>query len=226
MIRAMLLAAGRGERMGTLTATTPKPLLELAGRPLIEHHLERLGAAGITEVVINVSYLGDRIETRLGDGARFGLAIRYSREPGAPLETGGGIRRALPLLGPAPFLVVNSDVWTDLDFRTLPVLPAGLAHLVLVPNPDHHPHGDFALHSDRVSVEETARHTFSGIAIYRPALFDGVSEERFPLAPLLRAACARGQVTGELYEGRWIDVGTPERLARAERAALNRASDG
>ncbi|MBI4696887.1 MAG: nucleotidyltransferase family protein [Gammaproteobacteria bacterium] len=225
-MRAMLLAAGRGERMGALTATTPKPLLDLAGRPLIEHHLERLRSAGITEVVINVSYLGDQIEARLGDGGRFDLAIRYSREPGAALETGGGIRRALSLLGDAPFLVVNSDVCTDFDFRTLPARPAGLAHLVLVPNPDHHPRGDFALHGDRVSTDETSRHTFSGIAIYRPVLFDGIAEERFPLAPLLRAACARGQVTGQLYRGRWIDVGTPERLLRAGHAVLDQPLGG
>lgn len=223
-MRAMLLAAGRGERMRTLTAAAPKPLLELAGRPLIEHHLLGLRAAGIAEVVINVSYLGEQIETRLGDGSRFGLAIRYSRESGTPLETGGGIRRALPLLGGAPFLVVNSDIWTDFDFRGLPASPSGLAHLVLVANPDHHPHGDFALRGDRVHVEGDTRLTFSGIGVYRPELFTGIDEERFPLAPRLRAACAEGRVTGTYYAGAWIDVGTPDRLTRARIAVRSEAA--
>ena len=217
-MRAMLLAAGRGERMGAFTAATPKPLLEIAGRPLIEHHLIRLRAAGISEVVINVSYLGEQIEARLGDGSRFDVALHFSREPGEPLETGGGIRRALTMLGPEPFLVVNSDVWSDFDYRRLPESPAGLAHLVLVPNPAHHPLGDFALDGGRVHAEGAPRHTFSGIAVYRPELFVGLQEGRFPLAPILRAACAQGRVTGMLFEGLWIDVGTPDRLSRADAA--------
>jgi MurNAc alpha-1-phosphate uridylyltransferase len=225
-MRAMLLAAGRGERMGALTATTPKPLLELAGRPLIEHHVSRLRAAGITEVVINVSYLGEQIEAHLGDGLRFGISIRYSREPGAPLETGGGIKRALPLLGPAPFMVVNSDVWTDFDYRLLPAAPAGLAHLILVPNPDHHPQGDFGLRDDFVVPDAMHRHTFSGIGVYRAELFANATDAHFPLAPLLRAACADRQVTGALFEGLWLDVGTPERLARAHASASEPAVRG
>ena len=214
---AMILAAGRGERMRPLTDHTPKPLLEAGGRPLIGHHLTALAAAGVREVVINHAHLGAQIEAALGDGAVYGLRIRYSPEETA-LETGGGIFQALPLLGPGPFLVVNGDVWTDLDLGHLRLAGQDLAHLVLVPNPSHHPAGDFVLADGRVVPEGPARLTFSGIGVYRAALFEGCAPGRFPLAPLLRAAIAAGRVSGEMHAGRWTDVGTPERLAALDRA--------
>jgi len=214
---AMILAAGRGERMRPLTDHRPKPLLEAGGRPLIDHHLTALAVAGIREVVINHAHLGAQIEAALGDGAAYGLRIRYSPEETA-LETGGGIFQALPLLGPGPFLVVNGDVWTDLDLGHLRLAAQDLAHLVLVPNPSHHPAGDFVLADGRVVAEGPARLTFSGIGVYRAALFDGCVPGRFPLAPLLRAAIAAGRVSGEMHAGRWTDVGTPERLAALDRA--------
>jgi MurNAc alpha-1-phosphate uridylyltransferase len=215
----MILAAGRGERMRPLTDSTPKPLLPLAGRPLIEYHLWALAAAGVREVVINHAHLGHRLEDALGDGSRWGLAIAWSPE-GEALETGGGIFRALPLLGEAPFIVVNGDVWTDFDFSGLPAEPAGLAHLVLVDNPAHHPAGDFVLDRGRVREGGGPRLTFSGIGVYRPALFAGCAPGRFPLGPLLRAAMPRDEVGGEHYRGRWVDVGTPERLAALEAELL------
>lgn len=207
----MILAAGRGERMRPLTDHTPKPLLRAGGRALIEYHLEALAAAGIRDVVVNHAHLGARIEAVLGDGGRYGLRIRYSAE-GEALETGGGIRHALPLLGEQPFLVLNGDIWTDYPYGRLPVEPAGLGHLVLVDNPDHHPEGDFALHGGRVLAQGEPRLTFAGIAVYRPALFAEHAPGRFPLAPLLRAAMADARIGGEHYRGRWVDVGTPERL--------------
>jgi MurNAc alpha-1-phosphate uridylyltransferase len=215
----MILAAGRGERMRPLTDTLPKPLLPLAGRPLIEYHLRALAAAGVREVVINHAHLGHRLEEALGDGSRWGLAIHWSPE-GEALETGGGIFRALPLLGEAPFIVVNGDVWTDFDFSGLPAAPAGLAHLVLVDNPAHHPAGDFVLARGRVREGGGPRLTFSGVGVYRSALFAGCAPGRFPLGPLLRAAMARDGVSGEHYRGRWVDVGTPERLAALEAELL------
>lgn len=208
----MILAAGRGERMRPLTDHTPKPLLPAGGRPLIEYHIDALARAGFVDLVINHAHLGRRIEEALGDGSRFGVRIRYSPEQPA-LETGGGIFRALGLLGPAPFLVINGDIWTDLPFERLPREPVGLAHLVLVPNPDHHPDGDFVLDGMRIRVEGAPRLTFSGIGVYRPELFAGCTPGPFRLAPVLRAAMARGEVTGEHYDGRWLDIGTPERLA-------------
>jgi MurNAc alpha-1-phosphate uridylyltransferase len=213
----MILAAGRGERMRPLTDHTPKPLLPVAGRPLIVWHIERLAAAGITELVINHAHLGPQIEQVLGDGARWGVRIRYSPEgEGRALETGGGIYRALPLLGERPFLVINGDVWTDIDLGRL-ALPAGaLAHLVLVDNPAHHPAGDFRLAAGRLRPDGAPRLTFSGVGVYAPALFDDCAPGAFPLAPLLREAIARDRVTGEHHRGRWIDVGTPERLAGLE----------
>jgi N-acetyl-alpha-D-muramate 1-phosphate uridylyltransferase len=207
----MILAAGRGERMRPLTDHTPKPLLMAGGRPLIVHHLERLAAAGITRVVINHAHLGEQIEAALGDGGRFGLTIRYSPE-GRALETGGGIFRALPLLGDGPFLVVNGDVWTDLDLARLRLAEGRLAHLVLVDNPEHHPRGDFPLADGLVFAEGEPRLTFSGIGVYSPALFEGCRDGAFPLAPLLRAGMARGLVSGEHHRGRWLDIGTPARL--------------
>ena len=210
----MLLAAGRGERMRPLTDAAPKPLLTVGGKRLIEYHLERLAAAGFDEVVINTAWLGDMIEATLGGGKRYGLAITYSHERPEALETGGGIFHALPLLGSAPFLLVNGDVWTDIDFGALrrdP--PAGsLAHLVLVSNPPQHPRGDFVLDQGRVSESEGLRHTYSGVGIYRPELFAGCEPGKFPLLPLLRRAIAAGRLTGELHAGRWYDIGTVERL--------------
>lgn len=221
-MKAMILAAGRGERLRPHTDHTPKPLLPVAGKPLIQHHIEALVAAGITELVINHAWLGDQIEATLGDGTPFGANIRYSAEGAAALETGGGIFRALSLLGDEPFLVVNGDVVTDFDFRRLPQRPAGLAHLVLVPNPPHHPAGDFALNGGQVAASGEPLWTFSGIAVYHPRLFAGCHDGAFPLAPLLRQAMAEGQVTGELYQGLWIDVGTEQRLQEAETALMSR----
>jgi MurNAc alpha-1-phosphate uridylyltransferase len=210
----MILAAGRGERMRPLTLTRPKPLLEVAGRALIEHHLASLAAAGFHSIVINLSWLGAQIRAHLGDGAAFGVAVEYSEEGPEPLETGGGILRALPLLGSGPFLVVNGDVWTDYPYAKLRGrLAAGdLAHLVLVPNPDHHPDGDFVLASGRMVESAAERLTFSGVGIYRPELFAG-RDGTFRLAPLLRAAARDGRVSAEKYDGAWHDIGTPERLA-------------
>lgn len=212
----MILAAGRGERMRPLTDRVPKPLLPVAGRPLIVHHLLALAAAGITDIVINHAHLGDRIEQQLGDGRAYGVALRYSAEPDGALETGGGILQALPLLGSAPFVVVNGDVWSDFPYARLPRQPAGLAHLVLVDNPPHHPHGDFSLVAGRVRPRAATTLTYSGIAVLTPALFAGCRPGRFPLAPLLRAASDHDQVGGEYWPGRWVDVGTPERLQALE----------
>lgn len=211
---AMILAAGRGERLRPLTDHTPKPLLRAGAHSLIEYHLLALAAAGVDHVVINLGHLGEQIPAALGDGRRYGLAIDYSDERDAVLETGGGICKALPLLRTDPFLVVNGDIWTDLDRRRLPATITGVAHLVLVANPPHNPHGDFALDHGRVTEVQPGKAgwTFSGIGIYRRALFADCTGGRFPLAPLLRRAIAAGEVSGERYEGRWIDVGTLERL--------------
>ena len=213
---AMLLAAGRGERMRPLTDTTPKPLLEVAGKALIEYHLEALQQAGIGEVVINHAWLGEVIEARLGDGSRYGLRITYSPEVPAALETAGGIIQALPLLGEAPFLVINSDIWTDYTLQRLPRDPEGLAHLVMVDNPVQHPDGDFRLEGGRLYDEGEPRLTYSGIGVYRPELFAGLAPGVRPLAPLLREAMRKGQVSGEHYTGAWYDIGTPERLAELD----------
>jgi MurNAc alpha-1-phosphate uridylyltransferase len=217
-MRAMILAAGRGERMRPLTDHTPKPLLAVAGKSLIVRHLEALARCGVQEVVVNHAWLGEKIEAALGDGARFGLRIRFSPEAQA-LETAGGIANALQWLGDAPFAVVNADVFTDFDLCRLracaeDMLRTGdLAHLVLVDNPPHHPQGDFALREDRVLSEGEARLTFSGIGVYSPQLFSGIAPgTRAALAPLLRAAMARGQVGGEHFRGAWDDIGTPARL--------------
>ena len=223
----MILAAGRGERMRPLTLERPKPLLEVGGRPLIEQHLAALIAAGFTQIVVNLSWLGEKIRDHLGDGSRYGVQIAYSDEGPEPLETGGGIFRALPLLGTAPFVVVNGDVWTDYPFAALRTALAAsdLAHLVLVANPAHHPRGDFVLEAGRV-VERDApaemasgqRWTFSGIGVYRPELFAGCSDGSFRLAPLLRAAARQDRVGAESYPGLWSDIGTPERLAELDRS--------
>lgn len=212
LMKAMILAAGRGERMRPLTDSVPKPLLVVRGRPLIEHHIAALAQAGITELVINLGWLGERIRAELGDGQRLGVTIAWSEEGYPPLETGGGIRQALPLLGEAPFWLVNGDVFCDYPFTLRDLLPGVLAHLVLVPNPAHNPDGDFALANGRVRNEAPGRLTYSGLAVVHPRLLAKQLPGRFPLAPLLRAAAARGEVSGEFFSGRWSDVGTPERL--------------
>ncbi len=217
-MKAMILAAGRGNRMRPLTDQTPKPLLIAGGRPLIQHQIERLAGAGFRELVINHAHLGHRIESALGDGAQLGISIRYSAEgEGQALETGGGIFKALPLLGPEPFLVVNGDVWTDFNFHALALAEGDLAHLVLVENPSHHQRGDFALVEGRVQAQGEPRFTFGGIGVYRPELFAGCPGGAFPLAPLLRAAMEQDRVSGQLYRGHWYDIGTPERLDALDR---------
>ena len=212
MMKAMILAAGRGERMRPLTDTTPKPLLPVCGKPLIAHHIEALANAGIRELVINHAWLGNKIETALGDGSQYGVHIDYSPEFPQALETGGGIFQALPLLGDKPFIVVNGDVMCDVDYLSLPAEPKGLAHLVLVSNPPHNPEGDFALQGHQIHAEGQSKLTFSGIGIYRPQLFKNCSAGKFPLAPILRHAMSENQITGELHRGFWMDVGTPQRL--------------
>ncbi|HLY97421.1 MAG TPA: nucleotidyltransferase family protein [Sideroxyarcus sp.] len=221
-MRAMILAAGRGERMRPLTDHTPKPLLQAGGKPLIVWHIERLVRAGITDLVINHAHLGAQIEQALGNGSRFGAHIRYSSE-GTALETAGGIAFALHLLGDQPFAVVNGDVYCDYDFAHLPALAATLqqgqnsAHLVLVDNPAHHPNGDFGLHATQVT-DTAPKLTFSGIGLYRPELFAHIARgTKAPLAPLLREQIALGKVSGEHHRGVWIDVGTPQRLEELDR---------
>jgi N-acetyl-alpha-D-muramate 1-phosphate uridylyltransferase len=220
---AMLLAAGRGERLRPITDTVPKPLVEVAGKPLIVYHLEALARAEISDVVINLSWLGEKIRAALGDGARYGVRIAYSEEGPVPLETGGGIHRALPFLGPDPFLVVNSDVWTDLDFTRIATLEEGAdARLLLVPNPPHHPRGDFGLDGDFVVEREADRFTYTGIGVYRPGFFAGCTAGKFPLLPLLKRAIGARRLHGEVYGGEWLDIGSPDRLAwldARERAA-------
>lgn len=231
----MILAAGFGERMRPLTEHTPKPLLMAGGKPLIVWQIERLRTAGFADLVINHAHLGVQIEERLGDGRVHGVRIAYSGE-GTPLETAGGIAKALPLLGEAPFLVTNGDVYTEFDYgRLLPVLrdmtgdARRLAHLVLVDNPPHHPRGDFLLEAGRVAVPDAADPrpatlTFSGIACYRPELFAAIRPgDRAALAPLLKAAMAEGRVSGEHFVGRWEDVGTPRRLAELDAGLSGKA---
>lgn len=209
----MVLAAGRGERLRPLTDDTPKPLLVVRGKPLIAWHLAALARAGVREAVINVSWRGAQLRSALGDGGQFGLRIRYSDESAGALEVGGGIFNALPLLGEAPFLVVNGDTYTDIDFAQLAVAPHALAHLVLVPNPDHHPEGDFAFRDGAVEAAGEPRLTYAGIGVFRPELFAGRTPGRFPLLPLLQAAIAERRLSGERYDGAWTDVGTAARLA-------------
>jgi MurNAc alpha-1-phosphate uridylyltransferase len=215
----MILAAGRGERMRPLTDATPKPLLEVGGKPLIAWLIEALARAGFHELVINVSHLGARVESALGDGRRWNMRIRYSHELEA-LETAGGIANALPLLGPDPFVVVNGDVHTDFDFSTLtPPQGDALAHLVLIDNPSHHPAGDFALQNGRIALDGAQRYTFSGIGVYDPPLFAGIpAGTKCQLAAVLKPNIAAGRVSGEHFAGRWCDVGTPDRLKALDRA--------
>jgi len=210
-MKAMILAAGRGERLRPLTDSTPKPLLEVRGKPLIVHHVEALARAGFDEIVVNLSWLGEQIRDRLGDGAEFGVGIAYSEEATA-LETAGGIQQALPLLGER-FAVVNADVFCDFDFARLRQANS-LAHLVLVDNPGHNESGDFSLRDGIVGNDGAPRFTFTGIACYRRRFFADLAPGKQALAPLLRAAAARGEVTGELFRGHWVDIGTAERLAQ------------
>ena len=225
-MKAMILAAGRGERMRPLTDHRPKPLLEVGGRPLIVWHIEALRAAGITDLVINHAHLGHTLIEALGDGSAFGVRIAWSAEPAGALETAGGIAHARPLLGDAPFVVVNGDIWCDADFVALARAGSALhadgdlAHLLLVPNPPHNPAGDFVLRDDRVYDENDGRLTFSGIGAYHPSLFDGLDPDApAKLAPLLRTAMREGRVGGALHRGHWHDVGTPERLAEVDALA-------
>ena len=212
-MKAMILAAGRGERMRPLTDHIPKPLLKVGGKSLIVWHLERLAKAGFKEVVINHAHLGEQIEQALGDGSVWGLNVQYSPETSA-LETAGGIANALPLLGDAPFLVVNGDVFTEIDFGALQLVSPNLAHLVMVDNPPQHPDGDFVVDSGKVTNQGNHKLTFSGVGIYHPSLFVDVEQgQAAKLAPLLRLAMAKGLVTGEHYQGVWHDIGTPERLS-------------
>lgn len=216
-MKAMILAAGRGERMRPLTDNLPKPLLKVAGKMLIEYHLEKLKALQITEVIINHAWLGEKIEQALGNGSRYGLNITYSAEPEA-LETAGGILNALPLLRGVnneadAFIVINGDIYCDYDFSKLPSSLSNMAHLVLVNNPQHNPEGDFALTaSGEIEQEGQSKQTFSGIGVYHPDLFKGCQKGKLALAPILRKAMEQHQVTGESYQGVWHDIGTPERL--------------
>jgi MurNAc alpha-1-phosphate uridylyltransferase len=218
-LAAMILAAGRGERMRPLTDSVPKPLLEVGGEPLIERHLRALKRAGIVRITINLAWLGPLIRARLGDGARFGLSIRYSEEKPQALETAGGIFRALPGLLPGPFAVVNGDIYSDYPFEQLCIGAGADAHLVLVPNPPQHPGGDFGLENGLAVAHAHRPHTFSGLAVYRSSFFDGCVDGVFPLRPLLLRSMQARRCSAELYAGKWEDVGTPERLR-----ALNTAT--
>ncbi|MBD8871802.1 N-acetylmuramate alpha-1-phosphate uridylyltransferase MurU [Rhodanobacter sp. DHB23] len=229
MRHALIFAAGLGERMRPLTKHTPKPLLRAGGKPLIVWHLEKLAAIGVNYVAINTSHLAGQFPETLGDGSRWGLRIRYVYEGATPLETGGGLLNALPLLGTEPVLAISGDVWCDADFAALPAEPDGLAHLLMVDNPEHHPDGDFRLDAQgRLHADGEPRLTYSGIAVLRRELLDGWREAvgdapgaeakppRFKLRPLLEAAMARDALAGSLHRGRWTDVGTPQRLAQLD----------
>lgn len=215
-MKAMILAAGRGERLRPLTDRIPKPLIPVAGKPLIQYHIENLKQAGVTDIIINTAWLAEQIHQALGNGEVFHVNIRYSDE-GTALETAGGIIRALPLLGDDPFVVINGDIWCDYPLTSLPALGHNdLAHLVLVDNPEHNPEGDFSLNNDHVTNEGLPMLTFSGIGIYRRALFDNKPSGPLPLAPILREQCDQGRITGSHYSGCWTDVGTMERLQQIE----------
>ncbi len=230
-MRALVFAAGLGTRMRPLTDTTPKPLLEVGGKPLIVWHLEKLAAHGVREVVVNTAHLGDLFPEVLGEGDRWSLRIHYAHEGAVPLETGGGMLHALPLLGDAPFLAINGDVWTDFDLSQLDAQPRGMAQLVMVDNPPQHPDGDFRLDAQgRLHESGAPKLTFAGIGLYRPELLSGwrdiigdaegarADPPRFPLAPLLRAAMREGGIDGLHHPGRWTDVGTPQRLRELDQA--------
>jgi MurNAc alpha-1-phosphate uridylyltransferase len=213
-MKAMILAAGRGERMRPLTDQTPKPLLEVAGKPLIFWHLEKLARANFEDVIINHAYLGEMIETYVGDGSKWNLKITYSREA-SPLETAGGIKKALPLIGDQPFLVINADIYTDFNYSTIKNrnLYDYKGHLIMVKNPKHHPEGDFFLKDNLIQLKGKERLTFSGIAIYQPKIFEDINlEPVVKLAPMLKKLIDSKSISGEAYRGLWFDIGTPERL--------------
>jgi len=218
-MRAVILAAGKGERMRPLTLTKPKPLLEVCGITLIEHHIINLKKAGFTRIIINVSWLAQQIIKKLGDGSQYGVKIRYSAEGQEPLETGGGLFHALPLIGTEPFLVVNADIKTDFDFSTLKKSISSLAHLVLVNNPKHNINGDFSINKDSTLkyLDPEERHTYSGIGIYHPKLFEGCAYGKYSVVPLLKSAMNDNKVTGQLYNGNWNDIGNLERLIAINR---------
>jgi len=215
-MNVMLLAAGLGKRLRPITNTIPKPLVQVAGKALIEHHLENIKAAGFNNVVINVSYLGELIKNHLDDGSRFGLSIQYSEEGPEPLETAGGIINALPLLGQEPFLVVNADIWCEHSLSMANISSEKLAHLVLVDNPEHNRDGDFAYEFGKVYNDGQHRLTFSGIGIYRPELFKNIKDKKISLAPILRTAVDQELVSAEYYTGKWFDIGTKERLEETD----------
>jgi len=220
-MKVLIFAAGKGERLKPITEKIPKALVSVGGRPLIVHHLQRLAAAGLPQIVINCAYLGQVLRDEIGTGSRWGVRIRWSDEGDEALETGGGMLHALPLLGRDPFIALNADVYTQLDFARLKDHPKGLAHLVLVPNPAHNRRGDFALEDGQVLSVAAGRLTFSGIGAYRPELVEGYRPGSFKLTPVLRTAIAHRQVSGEYYEGSWHDVGTPERLAEVDEVATH-----
>lgn len=220
-MKAMILAAGKGTRMRELTLNVPKPMLRAAGKPLIEYQVEALVKAGIDEIVINHARFGEQIEDYLGDGSSWGARIAYSREGEEPLETAGGIIKALPLLGEGTFLAVNADVWTDFDYSHLLTNNEGQAKIILVENPDHNPDGDFALEKTRASNHGSPKYTFAGIGLYHSNIFsDGINESKLSLTPIIRKIADKQELYAELHHGEWIDVGTPERLD-ALRAKLN-----
>lgn len=216
MRHALILAAGLGERMRPLTAHTPKPLLEVNGKPLIVHHIEKLAAADVRYIVINTSHLAGRFPEALGDGSRWGVRLRYSYEGTAPLETGGGMLHALPLLGPEPFIVVSADIWSEIDYAALPREPRGVAHLVMVPNPVFHPAGDFALADGRLYGDDAPasaeRLTFGNVGVYRRQIVENEAPGTFKLLPMYRRAIAEGRLDGEKFDGFWRNVGTPAQL--------------
>ena len=214
-MRAMILAAGRGERLRPLTDTTPKPLLDVHGKPLIVHHLENLAQAGFREVVINLSHLGDMIRDTIGNGDQWGLSIKYSPEPPGALDTGGGIQKALPMLGEAPFAVINADIFSQYPLARLRAIKCSHAHLILVANPNHNPNGDFTLQGGYIGSKDQPRYTFSGLSVYNPRFFEAAPEGSYSVVPMLRDAASQQQVTGEIYRGTWHDIGTSERLKSA-----------
>ena len=225
--RAMIFAAGRGERMRPLSDATPKPLLRIGEKTLIEHHIEKLAAIGVSEIVVNTSHLAEQFPALLGDGSRWGISIRYSYEGEKPLETGGGIKHALPLLGDAPFIGVAADIVSDYDYAKLPIEPEGLAHLVMVPNPAFHPRGDFFLDGSRLNEEGVGEKlTFANIAVYRPEFIAGETATYFKLLPLYQRAMRDDKLTGERFDGFWMNIGTPDQLHAAHLSPLPRAGEG
>jgi MurNAc alpha-1-phosphate uridylyltransferase len=224
-MKAMILAAGRGERMRPLTDTVPKPLLSVGGRPLIEHHIDALACAGIQELVVNLSWCGDQIRDFLGNGSKYGLRVAYSDEGPEALETGGGIYHALSLLGSEPFWLVNGDVYCEFRYTPLNLETGVLGHLVMVSNPDHHPDGDFCLEHGRVRSRGGNTTTYSGLAFLHPGLFKDSSAGKFPLAPLLIKAMNQDAMTGEHFDGLWVDVGTPGRLGELNQILSSRHID-